>query len=130
MDPGPSIDQDLHNLQVAEPGRQEECGHSKLGERTQGGEEKGRRQRRGCDHMAKPFIYRYRSVQRAPSFRHLKTRNFCWYFKQIYLYCFTCMKVLPVYVDHVHAWHQRRLEEGIRSLRTGFIDGCEPQCGF
>lgn len=46
VDLGPSIDQDLHNLQVAEPGRQEECVHPKLGERTQerkqeGGEERG-----------------------------------------------------------------------------------------
>lgn len=57
VDLGPSIDQDLHNLQVAEPGRQEERIHPKLGERTQGGEEKGRRQRCGCGHMAKPFIW-------------------------------------------------------------------------
>lgn len=34
VDLGPSIDQDLHDLQVAKPGRQEECGHPKLGERT------------------------------------------------------------------------------------------------
>lgn len=65
VDLGPSIDQDLHNLQVTEPGRQEKCVHPKLGERTQEGEEEGRRQRCGCGCMAKPFIYRYRSVQRA-----------------------------------------------------------------
>lgn len=56
VDLGPSVDKNLYDLQVAKPGRQEKCIHPKLGERTQGGEEKGRRQRSGCVHRAKPFI--------------------------------------------------------------------------
>lgn len=56
VDLGPSVDENPHDLQVAEPGRQEKCIHPKLGERTEGREEKGRRQRSGCVHMAKPFI--------------------------------------------------------------------------
>jgi len=36
VDLGPRVDQDLEDLQVAEPGRQEKRVHPKLGERTQG----------------------------------------------------------------------------------------------
>lgn len=38
-----------------------------------------------------------------------------------------CMSVLPVsvYVNHIPAWHLLRSEEGVRSLGTGVIEGCD-----
>lgn len=43
---GPRVDQDLEDMQVAKPGRQEKSIHPKLGERTWGGGEENVRR---CD---------------------------------------------------------------------------------
>lgn len=47
-------------------------------------------------------------------------------FMQICNICM-CMSASPacVYVNHITAWHLLRLEEGVRSLGTGVIEGCE-----
>lgn len=34
-----------------------------------------------------------------------------------------------MWVHCVHAWYQKRLEEGVGSPRTTVIDGSEPPCG-
>lgn len=41
------------------------------------------------------------------------------------------MNILPVcmYVCHMYGWGPRRSEEGIRSPRTGLMNGCELSCG-
>lgn len=47
-------------------------------------------------------------------------------FMQICNIC-KCMSVSPVsvYVNHIPAWHLLRSGEGVRSLGTGVIEGCD-----
>jgi hypothetical protein len=37
--------------------------------------------------------------------------------------------LLHVYLYDMHAWYLLKTKEGIRSLGTGVIDGCEPPYG-
>lgn len=44
------------------------------------------------------------------------------FLKHLFIYVHVCVCLFCL---HVHAWHPRRLEEGIRFPQTGVIDGCE-----